>query len=126
MKEKTLWKLFQIRATQRSRQVPIVWPMIAPFTPAPIERITMIAVMLNAGRAASMRANVIARPSNQITISASLKIAQTAPVMVANSTTRPLARVVKQERGDLRLEDRDRRDDRGREDRVHTMPTPSV
>ena len=91
VKEKTLWKLFQIRATHPrvAAQVPIVWPMTAPFTPAPIERITMIAVMLNAGRAASMRANVIARPSNQITISASLKIAQTAPVMVANSTTGP-------------------------------------
>ena len=91
LNEKTFWKLFQIRATHPrvAAQVPIVWPMIAPFTPAPIERITMIAVMLNAGRAASMSANVIARPSNQITISASLKIAQTAPVIVANRTTGP-------------------------------------
>ena len=58
LNEKPSWKLFQISATQIrvASVVPIVWPMIAPFTPAPVERMTMIAIRLKAGRAASMSA----------------------------------------------------------------------
>ncbi len=89
--EKTFWKLFQISATQSTVAVtvPIVWPRIAPLTPPPMARMTMIAVRLKAGRAASIRAKVNPRPSNQMTISASLKIAHTPPVMAANRTTGP-------------------------------------
>ncbi len=56
--EKPITKLFQISATQITVAVvvPIVWPMIAPFTPAPAETMRMIAIRLKVGRAASISA----------------------------------------------------------------------
>ena len=79
-------------------------PMIAPLTPAPAERMATIAIRLKAGASRVDQGVGERRPSNQMTISPSLKIAQTAPVMVANSDRVGLVGVVEQELGDLGAE----------------------